>query len=83
MKFEKEDIITIDSENFVIADIEEIEGVKYFFTIKVDEDENLEEEFDVLKECQVEGELKLKTVDDDVLYSSLIEKFVKKLSNNN
>lgn len=83
MKFEKEDIITIDSEDFVIADIEEIEGVKYFFTIKVDEDENLEEEFDVLKECQVEGELKLKTVDDDVLYSSLIEKFVKKLSNNN
>ena len=83
MKFEKEDIITIDSENFVIADIEEIEGVKYFFTIKVDEDENLEEEFDVLKECQVDGELKLKTVDDDVLYSSLIEKFVKKLSNNN
>lgn len=75
MKFIEEDILTIDNEDFLVASKLVENNETYVLLIKIDKDENLSEEYDIVKEETIDNDTKLVEITNDELFASLCEKF--------
>lgn len=80
MKFEIDDIITIDEDDYYVANKIDKNSESYVFLIKTNEKEDLLEEFDILL---LNSDNTLSEVIDDLLFASLYEEFIGNLKSEN
>ncbi len=74
------DILTLDNnKDYVIAKILKYKDKEYFLLISVDNDENLLDEKLILEKIIVDGNESLKTIQDELTYKIVAEKFAKLL----
>lgn len=76
MKFEINDIITIDEEDFFVASQTERQNINYVFLIKTNDNEDLLEEFDIVA---LNDDNTLSEVVDNEIYAELYEEFIGKM----
>lgn len=74
------DIITLDNnKDYVIAKILNHKNKEYYLLIAVDKDENLLDERLILEKVIVDGDESLATIQDELTYKIVSEKFAKLL----
>lgn len=76
MKFEFDDIITIDEEDYYVAGQTKKDNKDYIFLIKTNEEEELLEEFDIVL---LNDDNTLSEIEEDDVYASLYEEFIGKI----
>ena len=73
---EKDMIITLDDNTeYALLDETEVDGTKYFFAAKLDEEGNPTNDFDVFEEYTEDGEVFMDTIEDETLKKALLVDF--------
>lgn len=73
---EKDTIITLeDNSVYVLLDETKIEDEKYFFAVKLDENNNPTTEYEVFKCEEDDGEIYMDTLEDEILKQSILVDF--------
>ena len=77
---EELDIVTLDNnKDYVIAKMLDYKGKKYFLLVEVDKDENLLDDKIILELNSINRSNELKTIDNNLTYKIISEKFAKLL----
>lgn len=73
---EKDTIITLeDNSVYVLLDETKIEDEKYFFAVKLDENNNPTTEYEIFKYVEEDGEVFMDTLEDEILKQSILVDF--------
>lgn len=76
---EKDTIITLDDNTiYALLDETEVDNIKYFFAVKLDNKNNPTNEFEIFNSVEEDGETYMDTIDDDDFKQAILVDFTNK-----